>query len=209
MGNYMGTFLSPFIDIPPSGKMAHMRYHEYFKFEDGKVVEIQAIWDLPELMMQSNAWPMAPQLGAYLCTPGPMGCDGLTISGDGSKGYEHIINMLTDLCSHPANPDPKTMNLEKYWHPRFNWYGPAGIGTGRGVSGFRNWHQIPFLGGMPDRTLDSQSDRTSDWGNRHLALDSRRRLHLRNRLAEYAPFSNRRRLDGHCPSRQRRAYAQP
>ena len=25
-------------------------------------VEIQAIWDLPELMMQSNSWPMAPQL---------------------------------------------------------------------------------------------------------------------------------------------------
>ena len=124
---------------------------------------MQAIWDLPELMMQANAWPMAPQLGTYLCTPGPMGCDGLTISGDGTQGYEHVINMLTDLCSHPANPDPKTMNLEKYWHPRFNWYGPAGIGSSRGVSGFRNWHQIPFLHGMPDRTLDSQSDRTSDW----------------------------------------------
>ena len=32
-----------------------------------------------------------------------------------------------------------------------NWYGPAGIGTGRGIEGFRNWHQIPFLAGMPDR----------------------------------------------------------
>ena len=32
-----------------------------------------------------------------------------------------------------------------------NWYGPAGIGTGRGIAGFRHWHQIPFLSGMPDR----------------------------------------------------------
>ncbi len=32
-----------------------------------------------------------------------------------------------------------------------NWYGPAGIGSARGISGFRNWHQIPFLNGMPDR----------------------------------------------------------
>ena len=31
------------------------------------------------------------------------------------------------------------------------WYGPAGIGTARGISGFRNWHQIPFLNAMPDR----------------------------------------------------------
>ena len=43
------------------------------------------------------------------------------------------------------------MEMEKYWHPKMNWYGPSGIGTGRGISGFRNWHQIPFLAGMPDR----------------------------------------------------------
>ena len=163
MGNYMGTFTSPVLDIPPNGRLAHMRYHEFFRIEQGRIVEIQAVWDLPELMMQSNAWPMAPQLGAYLCTPAPMPGDGLRISGDGSQAYEHVIDMLTDLCRHPENPDPAVMQLEKYWHPRFNWYGPAGIGTARGISGFRNWHQIPFLRGMPDRTLDSKSDRTSDW----------------------------------------------
>ena len=30
-------------------------------------------------------------------------------------------------------------------------FGSRTIGTGRGISGFRNWHQIPFLNGMPDR----------------------------------------------------------
>ena len=43
------------------------------------------------------------------------------------------------------------MKMPKFWHPRMNWYGPAGIGTGRGIAGFRNWHQIPFLNAMPDR----------------------------------------------------------
>lgn len=43
------------------------------------------------------------------------------------------------------------MDLPRYWHPRMNWYGPAGIGTSRGIKGFRNWHQIPFLNAMPDR----------------------------------------------------------
>ena len=75
MGNYMGTFVAPFMDIPPTGQLAHMRYHEFFKIDDGKVVEMQAIWDLPELMMQARAWPMAPQLGAFLCTPAPMAMD--------------------------------------------------------------------------------------------------------------------------------------
>jgi len=163
MGNYMGTFVAPLLGIPPTGHLAHMRYHEFFKVVDGKVVEMQAIWDLPELMMQANAWPMAPQLGSYLCTPGPMSCDGLTVSGDGQATMDHVIAMLADLCKYPSNPDPAVMELEKYWHPRFNWYGPAGIGTGRGISGFRNWHQIPFLRGMPDRKLDASANLNSHW----------------------------------------------
>ena len=163
MGNYMGTFLSPFLDIPPTGHLAHMRYHEFFRIEAQRVVEMQAIWDIPELMMQANAWPMAPQLGKFMCTPAPMSGDGRHVQGDGAPALQHVVGMLYDLCKHPADPDPKVMNLETYWHPRFNWYGPCGIGTGRGISGFRNWHQIPFLRAMPDRKLDAMGDLMSHW----------------------------------------------
>jgi predicted ester cyclase len=163
MGNYMGTFLAPFLDIPPTGQLAHMRYHEYFRVENEKVVEVQAIWDIPELMMQADAWPMAPQLGARICTPAPMTCDGLSASGDGSRAMKRVTAMLDELGKHPSNPDPSVMKLESFWHPQFNWYGPAGIGTARGIRGFRNWHQIPFLRAMPDRGLDEQVELTSHW----------------------------------------------
>jgi len=163
MGNYMGTFLAPFLDIPPTGHLAHMRYHEFFCVADGKIVEMQAIWDIPELMMQANAWPMAPQLGKFMTTPAPMSGDGLVTDGDGKATMDHVIDMLTDLCRFPANPDPEIMQLEKYWHPQVNWYGPAGIGTCRGISGFRHWHQGPFLRGMPDRKLDAMGDLMSHW----------------------------------------------
>ncbi|MGP1356026.1 ester cyclase [Roseicyclus sp.] len=163
MGSYMGSFLAPFLGIPPTGHLAHMRYHEYFRIEEGRVAEVQALWDIPELMMQARAWPMAPQLGAFLNTPGPMSGDGLTASGDGSAAMARVIDMLTDLCRFPADRDPKVMNLGQHWHPRLNWYGPAGIGTGRGVAGFRHWHQMPFLRAMPDRKLDALGDLMSHW----------------------------------------------
>lgn len=163
MGNYMGTFAAPFLGIRPTGHLAHMRYHEFFRLEGGRIVEMQAIWDIPELMMLAGVWPMAPQMGAFLCTPAPMTGDGLTAAGDGSAAMAHVLAMLTDLCRHPAEPDPKVMRLGAYWHPRFNWYGPAGIGTGRGNAGFRNWHQIPFLQAMPDRKLDSMGALGSHW----------------------------------------------
>lgn len=155
MGNYMGSFIAPLLDIRPTGHLAHMRYHEYFRLEAGKIVEMQAIWDIPEVMMQTGVWPMGPQLGALITTPAPMSGDGLTASGDGQATMDHVLAMLTALCRHPADPDPAVMEMPRYWHPRFNWYGPAGIGAMRGIAGFRHWHQIPFLGAMPDRGLDS------------------------------------------------------
>ena len=39
-GVYCGTFVNPFLDIPATGHLAHMRYHEFYKFEDNMVTEI-------------------------------------------------------------------------------------------------------------------------------------------------------------------------
>lgn len=163
MGTYMGTFVAPWLGIAPTGHLAHMRYHEFYCIEDGKITEMQAIWDIPEIMAQARAWPLAPQLGKFLCTPAPMTQDGLRISGNGDAAMRRVIDMLTDLCRHPAEGGPEIMNLAEHWHPRFNWYGPTGIGTSRGIAGFRHWHQAPFLRGMPDRKLDAMGDLMSHW----------------------------------------------
>ena len=163
MGNYMGTFVKPWLNIPATGHLTHMRFHEFFKIEDGAVSEMQAIWDIPEVMVQARAWPLAPQLGSFLCTPAPMTQDGLCISGNGDMALKQVLAMLTDLCRHPAEGGPEIMRLSTHWHSKFNWYGPTGIGTARGITGFRNWHQIPFLRGMPDRKLDAMGDLMSHW----------------------------------------------
>ena len=163
MGNYMGTFVKPWLNIPATGHLTHMRFHEFFKIEDGAVSEMQAIWDIAEVMVQARAWPLAPQLGSFLCTPAPMTQDGLCISGNGDMALKRVLAMLTDLCRHPAEGGPEIMRLSTHWHSKFNWYGPTGIGTARGITGFRNWHQIPFLRGMPDRKLDAMGDLMSHW----------------------------------------------
>ncbi|MBU3034092.1 ester cyclase [Tritonibacter mobilis] len=154
-GYYTGVFTAPWLDIPPTGHQVSMRFHEFYRIVDGKVVEVQALWDIPEVMMQANAWPMAPSLGREWHVPGPSTQDGLVPGPyDTEKGAatcQHIIDMLEHLKKHPAQGGPEVMEMERFWHPRMNWYGPSGIGTGRGIAGFRNWHQIPFLNGMPDR----------------------------------------------------------
>ena len=154
-GHFIGTFTAPFLDIPPTGHLAHMRFHEFYRLEGGKVTEYQALWDIPEVMMQTGAWPMVPSLGREFCVPGPASGDGMIRAARDESQSEAsrqlIIEMLNHMKRHPSQGGPEVMEMPRFWHPRMNWYGPAGIGTGRGIEGFRNWHQIPFLGGMPDR----------------------------------------------------------
>lgn len=154
-GYYTGTFTQQFLDIPATRHQASMRFHEFYRFENGKVTEFQGLWDIPELMMQAGAWPMAPTLGREWHVPGPATCDGIVPGpheeAQSQQTCQHIIDMLEAMKRHPSQGGPEVMEMPKYWHNRMSWYGPSGIGTARGIDGFRKWHQIPFLAGMPDR----------------------------------------------------------
>jgi predicted ester cyclase len=153
-GFYLGTFERRWLDIPATHRIAHMRFHEFFRIEAGRVVEMQALWDIPEVMMQARVWPMAPSLGRDWHVPGPATGDGTgPHAGDGLAARAQVVDMLEHLKKHPSQGGPEVMEMERFWHPRMSWYGPAGIGSGRGIAGFRRHHQIPFLKAMPDRGL--------------------------------------------------------
>jgi predicted ester cyclase len=156
-GFYCGTFDKPWLDIPATGHMVSLRFHEFYKFEGNKVTEYQAIWDIPDVMMQANAWPMAPSLGREWHVPGPASQDGITTKywdKTQSKKSETLVVEMCVALGNYATGGTEAMRLNDHWHPRCSWYGPSGIGTARTINGFRNWHQIPFLNGLPDRVGD-------------------------------------------------------
>lgn len=182
-GHYVGVMKRPFLGIPPTHHLVAVRYHEFFRIEEDRVVEMQTLWDIPQLMMQANAWPMAPSLGVNWHAPAPATQDGIVDVQDNTKAAANrqlVLDMLTDMGKHPLDGGPEVMRLERYWHPRFCWYGPAGIGAMRGIDGFRRWHQIPFLKAMPDRrgavtkahTFFAEGDYvgTTGWPNMEMTL---------------------------------------
>ena len=80
------------------------------------------------------------------------------------------------------------MPQREHWHPRMMWYGPAGIGTARGLAGFVDRHQLPFRAAFPRPTTerggkcDCQGPRPN--GGRTLYPDRRRSLFRHRGLAE-------------------------
>jgi predicted ester cyclase len=153
----MGVFEKPWLGIPPTQHIAAMRYHEFFRIQGNQILEMQAVWDIPQLMTQANSWPLAPSLGVDWLAPSPATEDGIiTTPYDQAKSdasLKLVVDMLNAMGKHPLSGGSDIMKMDQFWHPKMCWYGPSGIGSMRRIVGFRNWHQIPFLKALPDRRV--------------------------------------------------------
>ena len=153
-GYYTGAFKQAWLDIPPTGRQVSLRFHEFFRIVDGRIAEMQAIWDIPELMMQAGVWPLSPSIGREWHVPAPASQNGLyrakRDTAMSQASHQLVGQMCRDLGNY-ASGGVEAMRLAQHWHPNSSWYGPSCIGTGRGIEGFRKCHQIPFLKALPNR----------------------------------------------------------
>lgn len=154
MGHYVGTFDRDWLGIPATYKVTKICYGEAHRIEEGMIVESWVLIDVLDVMRQAGVWLLPTSLGAEGLWLPPANGSGVSLdSTDPAVGAETMAfvramqNTLMDF-------DGKTlasMNQGPYWSPTFNWYGPCGIGTTRGLRNFQAHHQIPFLIAFPDR----------------------------------------------------------
>ncbi|MGB0983860.1 MAG: hypothetical protein ACPG19_07450 [Saprospiraceae bacterium] len=141
-----------------------MRYHEFFKLENGKIVEMQALWDIPQVMMQANAWSMSPSLAVEWIVPSLATNDGIITTPynetQGNASIQLVMDMLKGLERN--NEGVEAMGLDKYWHPKFNWYGSAGIGASYTIPRYQEQHQLPFRENLTDKVFNGHIARFSE-----------------------------------------------
>jgi predicted ester cyclase len=162
MGHYVGTFAHDWLDIPATRGVVAVRFAEGHALRDGKIITSYVFIDFLDLMLQAGYNPIAPSLGREMHWLPPATLDGVILTPQDDARSRRSIGRV--LAMHAAlglyNGEPPTrevldlMGMVAHWHPNFMWYGPAGIGTTRGLRGFEDYHQIPFLVAFPDRRGD-------------------------------------------------------
>lgn len=130
-------------------------------FADGalKIATSYVFLDALDWMRQAGYWPIAPSLGTEMRWLPPATRDGVILNPQDNavsqRTIERVLRMHAALGRYNGQPPTREvldeMEMVKHWHPRFMWYGPAGIGTTRGLKAFEDYHQIPFLVAFPDR----------------------------------------------------------
>lgn len=152
-GHLVGTFSQDLFGIPASHKPVFLRYGEAHRLVDDRIAESWMLFDFLDLMRQAGVWPLTPSLGAEERWPAPAG-QGLQLDQHdpvaGADSLALVLAMHQGLGQFDGR-SLASMDHARFWEPHFMWYGPAGIGTARGLSGFETIHQIPFLRAFPDR----------------------------------------------------------
>jgi len=163
MGYLCGTFKKPWLGIPPTGGVVYVRIGEFYKVRDAKITQAHVLLDIPDLMRQAGVYPFRPMLGAPGIVPGPKKHDGLRLGDDDpeQKTLDTVLAMHRALHDFDGK-DLSSMDHSSCWSKNFLYYAPAGIGTTRGMHGFRENHQKPFLSSFPDRSGTEHYARISD-----------------------------------------------
>lgn len=159
-GYFIGTFESDLLSIPAHGKTLYLRFTELVELRDGRIYNYYLILDFLDVMEQVGVNPLRKSLGHSGLIMPPTTMDGLNISELSPDHTLQTEQIVLDMLAELGRFDGKSlhsMELEKYWHQDFMWYGPAGIGTTRGISGFRKHHQGPFVFSFPDRDVDHKA----------------------------------------------------
>jgi predicted ester cyclase len=153
-GNLVGTFEHDWLDIPATGHATWLRYGEFHRFEDGKIAETRTIIDILDMLRQAG-YQFIPALGPEVVAPGPSTQDGILLDDQKEAASEQTMALVEKMLFDGLNSYDEAgldgMGMEEYWHEDFMWYGPAGIGSTRGIDGFQAYHQAPFLEAFPDR----------------------------------------------------------
>ena len=117
-GNFFGQLMRPWLGIPALGGPAYMRFHEYFRVVGDEIVEMQGLWDIPQLMRKQRVWPLAESLGYESMCPGP--ANGVGVYGNkrdqelSACSLQIVWDMLMDVQKGTAeNP---SSGLGKHWH---------------------------------------------------------------------------------------------
>lgn len=165
MGHLVGLFDGAWLGIPPTGRMAFLRYATFHRVEGDRIVETALYFDLPALMMQAGLQPFPPATGAHLVQPGPATHDGLLFDAqpqpEGAATLALINAMIADIGQWNSGLELET-ELRRTWAEDMVWWGPAGIGATFTIPRYARQHSGPFRGGFTQRSKTTHRARLAE-----------------------------------------------
>ncbi|MGB7404267.1 MAG: ester cyclase [Pacificimonas sp.] len=153
LGFLSANFRRSFVGIRATKKLTHLRFAINLVFQADRAIACFVMFDLLELMRGAGLYPFRRMPGSAEQWLFPPFVEPDKMRHDGSRSLDVIREMQAGLPDGPAVVDRASAaaHHSRHWSPTMNWFGPAGIGSSRGMEGFRDAHGALFLRAFPDR----------------------------------------------------------
>jgi len=156
-GYFNATFANNYLTIPASNKAVNIRWAEFCRMEQGKIVETYFLLDLIDLIQQAGFHVLPTSRGVDGMYPPPRANDGILLEAQDEQAsahtLEHIRRFIFDALNSYDQSELHSMGIAEYFHPEVHWYGPGGIGACLSLQEFEDKHQKHWLHAYPDRQV--------------------------------------------------------
>ena len=150
MGHLLGLFDEPFLGMRPNRQSVMLRYVEFNRIKDDRIVESALFLDIMNLMAQVRAEVMPRSTASTIVTPGPRTHDGLLFRDqppeEGERTLALFVRMIDRLLSSKVRTTETDLSLD--WTEDMIWWGPGGIGAPYTQGRYLEQHCIPFEEGL-------------------------------------------------------------
>ena len=158
-GYFNGTFAHDYLNIPATGSEISLRWGEFYRVENGKVVELYFLLDFIDLMQQAGSHVLPPSRGKDHVYPPPKANDGILLDtqDESTTAYslDHIRHFIYDGLNSYDQDELASMGMADFFRADVQWYGPGGIGGCLSLKEFEDFHQAPWLVAYPDRQVQN------------------------------------------------------
>ena len=153
LGFVVGNFIEDLVGIPPTCKLTTLRFAMNAVYDGATAIACFVMFDLLELIRLAGYFPLRPMPGSPIEWLFPLGDFDARNDKERYDTLEIIREMQRGLPAGPAVVDRASAaaHHSPHWAARMNWFGPAGIGSSRGMEGFRDSHGALFLRAFQDR----------------------------------------------------------
>ncbi len=171
-GYLHGVFRAPYLGIPPTGNWIALRFGEFHRLENGRIVQSHLIFDLPDLMRQAGVPCWHKGRGVEGLMPGPASRDGVLLTAQDPEESRRSLDLVDRMIFEglvTADGRSDASSLIQYWHEDMMWYGPGLIGATMGYDAFYKFHEHPWEDAIAPRgpTPTKEDKHVTRFGDGH------------------------------------------
>ena len=164
-GEFVGEMRAPYLGIPIAEQPVKMRFGEFYKIENEKIVEIRCLFDILGLAAQAGFPLLPPFEGRSDVAPGPALDNGLCYNDQDpneSRRTLELVEAMLGGCNRLKGSKLASMGMADFWHEDMVWHGPWGVGSCYGFREFQEFAQGPSVASFPGRTGGYHQARIAD-----------------------------------------------